>query len=302
MLGLRTQEHAAVAVERADLDVLASVALAGERGDKMTIATSGMHGFSEHGEPGDWDFGLGYVTGYRWWSIYIPPQHAGYLEFNEQNDNQFSRLIGSYNGEWKPGRIEADCARNRYQSFGKKLVHEPPEYREACGCGFWAYWDKGLSCRDIIGSVYPKVEYPTLFGGGVPVIKIPVLGAVRGTGRVIIGEKGFRSQYAEIVGLCLTDESRNQLSQWYARPPEPPRNATWGTVGDIGFTYSSGDCSLVSRDTRGYESRDASEAEVETRMSAIETVLSEQYPGARVFTDREILGKYFPQDENYGAK
>jgi hypothetical protein len=259
-----------------------------------------MHGFSEHGEPGDWDFGFGYVTGYRWWSIYIPPLHAGYLEFGAQNENQFSRLIGSYNGEWKPGRVEAECARNRYQTFGKTVVHEPPEYREACGCGFWAYWSKELSCRDIIGSVYPKVEYPTLFGGNVPVVKIPVLGAVRGTGRVIIGEKGFRSQYAEIVGLCLTEESRNQLAKWFAKPPPAPAPTTWGD--GKGFAIEYDYSRAILGETHGYESRDASAAEVETRMSAIETVLSEQYPGARVFTDRDILSKYFPPDENYGAK
>jgi hypothetical protein len=147
----------------------------------------GMNGFAG----ADFGLALGHVDGYRWWKLAAPnllgsPAHA-------DRDWTVESLIGANEFRWQPGVNEAVCSTDP--------SHEPPVERftrprllpgdyvpaqDQCGCGFWAYWE-------------PQ-EHPIT---GNENAYLPVLGIVRGTGRTLIGPRGFRSQQARIIALHL---------------------------------------------------------------------------------------------------
>lgn len=90
-------------------------------------------------------------------------------------------LNGAYGIAWSPctrydGRYTAKC-------HSKDCKNVPNENN--CGCGFWAYWLP----KDVQTSMY---DYK-------------IVGVIEGSGKVILGEKGFRSQYAVIRGLALNN-------------------------------------------------------------------------------------------------
>lgn len=270
------------------------------------ITSTGMSGFSEKGEPGEWDMAVGEVYGYRWWKIAVPARFAGYMDKSEHGvEVSPAPLIGANSQPWKPGKNEAVCTAYRTSvptwddllaGRARGIVHEPPEYRTACGCGFWAYFDKDLDVDRVLGGLAGK--NPNLMSGTV---WLPVFGVVKGTGRVIIGTKGFRSQYAEIIGLCVSDRARQQLS-WYIREEKPSRpeyywnnNIVRAMSGPPGWYTDRGYLSS-SRDVI----RQASDKERLYRIATVEALLSTAYPDARIFSDQAALVKYFPPDKNYG--
>lgn len=268
----------------------------------MTIGTTGMEGFSERGIPADWDWGVGEVYGYRWWKMQIPPELAGMdstgdiLGRREPNYDLKCPLWGANNQQWIDGRMEAAC--KPYRSFWsrpmtKSFEHEPPEWREACGCGFWAYFDPQLEPSMVLGAVNKAV--PVRDG---PYVVIPIFGVVKGTGRVIIGEKGFRSQYAEIAGLCVSDWAVSNLSHSVisAEEYEKPSNysrlvaALRGNVSFLPNGKIEGEALKVS---------DCPEKEIAYRVAMTEALLETSYPSARMMSSQDILVKYFPPDKNY---
>ena len=278
--------------------------------DKPKIPVSGMYGFSEEGTPQDWDLAIGEVYGYRWWKLLVPAKFAGYVEAPEKTlKPETARLIGANGCLWEPGVLEARCTvtHNSAPSWADLLVglqepfkHEPPEIREACGCGFWAYFDQFL----------PVTSHFSSLGAGKPyrthgdMVEIPVFGVIKGSGRVIIGEKGFRCQYAEIVGLCLPETAVTQLGWWIreaqlggGRELNSVRNTTFyrAAMGGSGWYDSEnpyGNSSVT-------ETTEASRDEVLTRVSFVEGLLSMVYPGAKIMSDRNALRAYFPPDKNY---
>jgi hypothetical protein len=154
----------------------------------------GMNGFAG----ADFGLALGHVDGYRWWKLAAPdllgsPAHA-------DRDWAAAPLIGANGFLWQSGVNEAVCSTDP--------SHEPPveTYRRrspshpwpvprwtagaseesVCGCGFWAYWE-------------PQEHAIT----GNAAAFLPVLGVVRGTGRTLIGPRGFRSQQARVIALHL---------------------------------------------------------------------------------------------------
>lgn len=245
------------------------------------ITSSGMAGFSESGAPREWDLAVGEIYGYRWWQIKVPAELAGFTGYGEDFRFTENPLTGANNQRWKPGRNEAVCtnAYSKLPTWSDLLAgtdpceHEPPEIRTACGCGFWAYFDKDLNVDSVISGL--TGDNPQRSG---TTVRLPVFGVIRGTGRVIIGTKGFRSQYAEIVGLCVSDRAKSQLRWWLV----PALEETW---------FGSSGAAVI---------RQASDSERLGRIAAIEAVLSVSYPGARIFCDQEALAKYFPPDKNYG--
>jgi hypothetical protein len=268
--------------------------------DKPVYTSTGMAGYSEKGVPEDWDFGFGSVTGYRWWWWHVPPKFAGYTdtEWVEGRD-AFSYLIGAFRGEWEPGRIEATCSATggfnsfRFENLGnEETEHVPPANK--CGCGFWGYFDPNLPMQQILGSfnTTPRVTRDSYLGS-IPTVKIPVLGAIEGTGRVVIGEKGFRAQYAKLKAVCLPEEAVATLSHWVAEV----QAADTGVYRDPD-DYSFGRSSYQAGGTRlAYEV--ASESEVMTRLSEAEEILQEMYPDAKVCPDKNSMVRQFPKDEYY---
>lgn len=247
---------------------------------KKKIPFSGIAGYSEKGAPEDWDTAMGEVYGYRWWYLVLPPELVGYIDCTPRMmtaDKQVGTLYGANNQPWHDGRLEARCT--SYRGLGTSGVmnrtnepHQPPETREACGCGFWAYFNKGLEVSEVLSMQFAG-SAPHLLSYGAA---IPVFGVVKGTGRVIIGEKGFRCQYAQIMGLCLPPVAINQLRWWLPI-----------SIYDTVYT----DVPL--------DRENCSEAELMIRLSQLEAILSDGYPSARLFTSQELLTQYFPPDKNY---
>ncbi len=135
-----------------------------------------MKGFDGQGsvEPGDdFELALDAVYGCRWWMLPRPPVSCWPHQAGERWTR--SLLRGSFGYDWNPGRNEAVCRCENVLIVNSSHLVPVPD----CGCGFWAYWD------------LQKHSTGTL----------PVCGIVKGTGRTLIGERGFRSQYAEIVAL-----------------------------------------------------------------------------------------------------
>jgi hypothetical protein len=230
---------------------------------------------------------MGEVYGYRWWYLVINSELAGYRlhslssTFIPYAAQQEGGLYGANNKPWTDGRMEAVCTRSSMRMFmfsrPSDYLHFPPETREACGCGFWAYFNKDVRVADII----PRMggELPNLFSYGVA---IPVFGVIKGTGRIIIGDKGFRSQYAQIMGLCLSPAAITQLSWW---PIMCERE---------GFEAAE-----LNPLAEKFLAEKCSEAEHATRISVIESILCQCFPSARLFTSQELLTRYFPPDKNY---
>ena len=288
------------------------------------ITSTGMNGFSESGSPDEWDMAIGEVYGYRWWKMAVPVELAGWMRASSvyrEFEIQEHPLLGANSYYWTPGRQEAVCkVETAYPSWPSliqgvpPLKHEPPEVLEACGCGFWAYFDPMLEVDNVLGGFNGQV--PARSGNAA---YLPVFGVVKGTGRVIIGEKGFRSQFAEIVGLCVADSTKNFL-KWKFSQANPAfrddydqsyylRAALKGSLGYFGNSYASmwsggGSGRLYSYDSRQPEEYivQASDSERLSRYASVEHILSEAYPGARVFCDQYDMVRYFPPDPNYGSR
>ena len=106
---------------------------------------------------------------------------TGYRQWEFQITSKLMK--GAYGNTWPRAihpshRYEASC-----ESHGGRNV----PYEDDCGCGFWAYW------------------LPSKTAGQY---NCNITGAIEGSGKVILGENGFRSQYAVIRGLAVTGTAR----------------------------------------------------------------------------------------------
>lgn len=166
----------------------------------------------------DFCIAIGEVYGLRTWRV-----------------DQYGRLRAlhvSLAAAWRPGVNTAECHKDKYASGGlvfpswhssltASLVtaydqatgmvtvkpagpeqkpepqpeppHETPT--EGCPCGFYAYTD-------------PRHEENGYRGEGF------VTGIVRGTGRTLIGTKGFRCEKAEIVALIDPTRDGRKTAEW----------------------------------------------------------------------------------------
>lgn len=226
-----------------------------------------MPGYSESGTPDDWDTAAGTVRGYRWWRVSIPLAWMGYPPPWDSVDLQ---------GEWR--KIVVGLTGARGHSWGSGLntascpepLHRPPEHGHniPCGCGFWGYWRPGVTAASIVGYPFTGCSYT----------KLTVTGCIEASGRVIIGERGFRSQHARITALAIGHESRDFVSRDMRKLPTHP---LW--------------------DAYDPDAAQVGAEEASVRLGRIEDVLSRSYPGARVLKSEESLFGEFPPDENYGT-
>lgn len=245
------------------------------------IRSTGLHGYSEQGAPDDWDLAMGTVRGYRWWKIDIPESWAGVRSRDDEGpkkleDNEVPRMVGANQQEWKPGKIEAKCVKNLgFSAIDRN--HEPPEWRTSCGCGFWAYFDKDLRCDEVLYNWQRSTTQGKGWTG------IAVFGTVRGSGRVIVGEKGFRSQYAEVESLAIGACSVRELMTWDVQAKEGGPKSYYMD----GWGVSSNKVA-------------ASDEEVLSRMAMIEDLLGRAYPNARILSSEKALTCLYPPEPGYG--
>jgi len=159
-----------------------------------TGSGSGMTGFAEQGRK-ELDFAFGTVSGLRQWTLDGPDfslDPAG-----AEASWARSAIYGATGYAWSAGVLEGVCNNGK-----NHLV--PCEQDEAgrCGCGFWAYWDMaGLSGNRFSPS---------------GVRRLPVLGVIAGFGRVILGERGFRSQKARLIALAPAFTIQAEVSAAWA--------------------------------------------------------------------------------------
>lgn len=265
--------------------------------------STGFTGFSENGpipESSDWDFGIGSVTGYRWWWWHVNPYFAGFE--NEEyaaRSQQFSYLIGAYRGEWEDGRLEAACKVNGTGSLffdAERKDHVVPA--NGCGCGFWAYFRQDLQMAEVLfnSDTRPRVVQEAYMG--VDTVKVPILGVVEGTGRTVIGEKGFRSQHAKIKALCLPVEAQEVLS--YRSKQVPSDSYVFGDQQLSGNTAFR-DALMGATKAFRWESRKMeAAADFVTRLTTAEGILAELYPEAKILPDSASMFKQYPPDAFYG--
>lgn len=115
--------------------------------------------------------------------------------------------------EWQAGENRADCT---------DRAHSAPV--RSCNCGFWSFRTKEIA----------REQFEDTHGGRDNI----VLAKVRVWGKVVEGERGFRSQYAEVVRLLWCNCPASDLTRaadrygvrvakgCVGRPatkPEPPR-------------------------------------------------------------------------------
>jgi hypothetical protein len=144
-------------------------------------ASSGMQGFTERGSA-EFEFAVGTVRGLRQWNL-DPPDFNQDPTRNNWTPLPMKGATGSF--LWQAGVNDAGCNRDK--------SHQAPvdvdENGVSCGCGFWAYWDiSGLAAGGAM-SINPN------YG-------LPITGLIEGSGRVLVGERGFRSQRAKIIALA----------------------------------------------------------------------------------------------------
>jgi len=156
---------------------------------------SGMTGFAEQAELDfEPEFEMQPVRGLRMWTLTSP-------DFRQQPDQAAwgSVLCGATGFNWTDDVLEAHC-NNGYS-------HQVPtdidkENGVSCGCGFWAYWDVGG-----LGANW------SLSSSGLPVV-----GIIEGYGRVLLGERGFRSQKARIAALAPAFDIQAEVSVSWREP------------------------------------------------------------------------------------
>jgi hypothetical protein len=173
--------------------------------------STGNRGFTEEGVPSGYDIAAGSVIGYRTWKA----------PWNRPGHHQ---LVGAYGEKWahpsKPGhKYTAVCA----QRCAGTVPNE-----DNCGCGFWAYWEPGRH----ISSHY-------------------VVGAIEGSGKVILGEDGFRSQHAVIRGLTFLGDFTKadlQMLEKYKAPVFDSELSLVAAVGtDLVYSPAARDVAVFSQ-------------------------------------------------------
>lgn len=207
--------------------------------------SKGISGFDNRG---DFELALEPVTGARWWRMTLPKLTG--LPGDADRNWPRALLRGQKGYLWEPGRNTAVC----FATGGiPRTDHDVPD--DDCGCGFWAYWD--LQEHDIGGSTGAFTEN--------------ICGIIQGTGRVLVGERGFRSQYAKIVALYL------------------PFQIMPGNCGVPG-------CMAHDVVTDVYE---AEKDRAEAWMAVIGDRLAQMYPDATVYETRDAMLAAWPPDTAY---
>jgi hypothetical protein len=213
---------------------------------------AGMTGFAETGKRDlaqDFEFALGRVLGLRQWTLHGPDFRGDPLNA-DLGGWPVARLTGATGYSWSDGVLEAQCGNGRSHPVPTEADedHGYSYFGGRCGCGFWAYW----STSELAGNTFAG-------SGG-----LPVLGVIEGHGRVLLGERGFRSQRAKITALApaFTVQAEARLgSRWDPR----------------------GDEYTEQPETGQQEVQQRAQQHADAWMAVIQDRLSRMYPSAQVY-------------------
>lgn len=235
-----------------------------------------MIGFSDR-EPDNWDMAVGTVRGYRWWTMQVPMAAAGtydHLSFRRPYESPedvwserryaepfFPRAAcwvpdvsgctvqGMHAGLWRRGigcdngRFKAQCTSGGTPGgiySGRGLLRTGGEILDPkCGCGFWAYWH-GLPMDWDACVPYVRKTAPNGFQRGGYHLTIPLAGVIEGSGKTILGERGFRCEFARITDLTF-NVNTDCVVYDETRPSNPENYYASHMVLDA-FTYPANPC------------------------------------------------------------
>lgn len=230
----------------------------------------------------------GAALGYRWWTL-RSPQLA--LDPGLTAVDWVPGLLQGVKGAWEPGVNLAQC-QAAYTRTGRHEFRDIPH--DACGCGFWAYWE---------------IQPHDMGRSGT----LPVVGVVKATGQVTLGPRGFRAQKAEIIALHLPFRIEPELPpQRLARIPDYVQRALPGSsqvvthrrfTGQV-INYGTSYVPAPFRDPPPPEppsEKDiqAARDKAEAWMAVIEDRLAVMYPGAEVCATLDLMKAKYPVKSEY---
>lgn len=238
---------------------------------RSRASNSGIAGFD--GATDGYEFAIGSVHGLRQWklpfdaafhatmaSAAVPSVSALWPEGTEP-----PLLTGVTGMAWPPGIVQATC--NNYRD------HEPPVEFDAkrgttCGCGFWGYW-----------SMADRTWHD----------KLPVFGIMEGTGRVVIGSKGFRAQKGRIIALMPAFAIEVSIAP--ARP-QLPYGGYWQDA-------PASPVPVLSQQEAHDRERELAEARqrADAWLAVVMDLLGLMYPEARVFATMKAMLASVPPGE-----
>lgn len=225
---------------------------------------AGMTGFAETGEldfePG---FDLKPVRGLRQWTLKSPDFRGDPLSA-DCGGWTVSPLTGMTGYAWADGVLEAYCGNGYDHVPPVESVTEPRGSTVRDGCGFWAYW----SMTELAGN-------SSFSGSG----GLPVLGLIQGYGRVLLGERGFRSQRAQIVALAPAFSVQAEVTPPWQQPGRSTNPYTYKNSNDPYLQFSE----EHKREEETEEIRQRAQRHADAWMAVITDRLGEMYPSARVF-------------------
>jgi len=133
-------------------------------------------------DPGTAEPLIGAIGGFRWWRVsgrWLTSPWRGDVRW-ERDGNAASCLGRRWLLRWRPHGV----------------LHARGIPESGCSCGFYAMLQAPTDAVEM-QSAWPL--NPSLSGGPISL----VFGAVRGTGRVVLGEYGWRAERARVDALYL---------------------------------------------------------------------------------------------------
>lgn len=216
-----------------------------------------MNGFSEKGQPQDWDMAVGTVRGFRWWQMVVPlmsvpATRLGFLPeslwespglrydiYGSRNTygTSVSHTRGRNGGLWEVSKAYAEICGMHGGSWRRPGAGTDGRYRATCTPFRPAVSDilSPLKTHTAVPepscgcgfwaywNCLPNGEFDTLpllrYGSSCGYsLSIPLAGVIEGSGHTIIGTRGFRCEYARITDLAVAVD----LSGIYYDQDKPP--------------------------------------------------------------------------------
>jgi hypothetical protein len=238
----------------------------------------------------DPDLVLGAVTGYRWWTL---PEPDYDLDPGKADRIWPAELLKGQWDTWHPGVNTAVC-----HPDGGCTPHDPAETpKKDGGCGYWAYW---------LPQPHNLSRNRTM----------PVFGVVRGSGKILLGEDGFRAGRARLLAVHLPFSLAVKAAEYRPRQMRQPPDGLSGALARAGF---SGKVMSYPSPGYGYYGDPADDLELDVRdvtreqdpegydlaeawLAVIGDRLRQTYPGVEVCETRDLLMAKYPPDENYAPQ
>ncbi|HEU5032720.1 MAG TPA: hypothetical protein VFV01_47910 [Spirillospora sp.] len=184
-----------------------------------------------------------------------------------------AEAVGTLRGVFKSEYVWVDGTNQAHCLSVNSTPHRAP--LQDCGCGFWAYsearsrWSTGAS-------------------------HLVAYGIVQGWGRMVVGPRGFRSEYARVVALALDDRPpevvASQLSE-LLRTLRAAAEAARALAEAVGRRPGAVSPSVVEA---------VAEALRRSELAAAREAVARHYPSVQLFERIEPMVRRFPPTDLAG--